>query len=164
MMRSVNGKRCVAALSEAHRHDDLGGVDALADARAPRFRGPLGALAQEPRMSDVAPRDRLASLLVRDEARALEDAAQVVQRERRAGVESRAGHLPQAYHGRDVSPSACSTERSPRRAAPRLGRGGRRAAASTTRGRALPWRTACRTLPLTASWASCSSSATASSA
>ena len=88
----------VARLPEAHRHDHLGRVNALADAR-PSLARPGRALAEQARVRDLAARDGLAPLLVRDEARALEDAAQVVERERRAGVERRAGHESGAYHG-----------------------------------------------------------------
>ena len=88
----------VAPLPQAHRHDDLGGVDALAHAGAALARPP-GALPEQARLRDIAARHGLAPLLVRDQARALEHAAQVVQRERRAGVERRAGHHLRGYHG-----------------------------------------------------------------
>ena len=122
---------------------------------APRLRGPAARCRSRRACATSPLRDGLAPLLVRDEAGALEHVAEVVERERRAGVESRAGHQSRGYHG-------CGPGRAIGAAA-RWPLDGRASAGGAAR-RRVPARyaggPACRRPPSTASSASCSSSAT----
>jgi hypothetical protein len=80
-------------VGEAERRDDLGGVHRVARRGAAGSpAGSAAALAKEPRVRDVSARDGVAPLLEREQPRALEDVAQVLEGEGCARVEGGRGH------------------------------------------------------------------------